>query len=547
MSLIGLPADTELDDEIIGDARAQLRRARARRPFIDLHDLLIALKRHHRVWIALGAVGMAIGMGLSLLQPLHYTATTTVLLAHPSGVDPAQSIQTDADLLEARGVARATVRSLGLRESPDALLSHYSGAIVSNDLLAIRASAGSQGDATRLTNTIAREYLAFRKGVYQHQLAVTTAALQTRKASLETELASLTASIGAAQGAKGAPSAAGGASPLADQLVTRSADVSADLAFIRNAILNATDATTQRISGSGIVDPANAVESSRLKGLVRNAASGLAGGLFIGVGLVVFLAAVSDRAWRRADVARALHAPVAQSIGSLKISRSMPLTRLRTDLENPSSELEQVAGYVRSSIELESGREASLAVVSVDSVQASALVVGALARDLAREGAHILLVDFSTGSALAELLNFEPGVPAAAVVDAFPGTIRVADPRAASAPIGGGHFDAAPPPGLMHPPPDVVLVLAELDPALGAQRLRYWTSGAVVVVTAARSTVGTLVSTAEMLRAAAIEVRSAVLVGADRYDDTLGHVFNSDQERVPDPDPVPPNISGQWS
>ena len=65
-------------------------------------------------------------------------------------------------------------------------------------------------------------------------------------------------------------------------------------------------------------------------------------------------------------------------------------------------------------------------------------------------------------------------------------------------------------------------MLAELDPAVGARGLRYWTSGAVAVVTAGRSAVGTLVSTTEMLRAVAIDVRSAVLVGADRYDDTLG-------------------------
>jgi capsular polysaccharide biosynthesis protein len=547
MSLLGIPTDTALDDETIGDAGAQVRRANARRPFIDIRDLLIALKRRHRVLLALGAVGMATGIGLSLLQPPQFSATTTLLLSHPSGVDPAHSIQTDADLLEARGVARAAVKSLGLHESPDALLLHYSGAVVSDDLLAIRASAGSQADATRMTNTIAREYLAFRKQVYERQLKVTIAALESRKASLETELASLTASIGAAQGANSGGSTTGGASPLADQLVTRSADVSADLAFVRSAILNATDATTQRISGSGIVDPANAVESSRLKGLVRNAATGLAGGLFLGVGLVVFLAAISDRAWRRADVASALQAPVAQSIRSMKIPGPTPLTRLRTNLEAPSGELEQVARYLRSSIELESGREASLAVVSVDSVQASALIVGALALDLAREGAQVLLVDFSAESALSELLNCNPGAPAAAVIDPSPGTIRIVDPRAASAVARGGSVDAAPPAGLMHPSPGVVLVLAELDPAFGAQRLRSWTSGAVVVVTAARSAVGTLVSTAEMLRAAAIEVRSAVLVGADRYDDTFGQVLNADSQRVADADPVSPKLSAHWS
>jgi hypothetical protein len=77
---------------------------------------------------------------------------------------------------------------------------------------------------------------------------------------------------------------------------------------------------------------------------------------------------------------------------------------------------------------------------------------------------------------------------------------------------------------------NIVLVVAALHPAKGADHLREWGGDAVALVTAGRSTATTLESNATMIRAAGLHLRSVVLLGSDPSDDSLG-VF--------DPGPAP--------
>lgn len=67
-----------------------------------------------------------------------------------------------------------------------------------------------------------------------------------------------------------------------------------------------------------------------------------------------------------------------------------------------------------------------------------------------------------------------------------------------------------------------MLVLATLDPALGGDHLATWASDAVAVVTAGQSSWTKIHAVGEMLRLAQIRVASAVLVGADSADDSIG-------------------------
>jgi hypothetical protein len=69
---------------------------------------------------------------------------------------------------------------------------------------------------------------------------------------------------------------------------------------------------------------------------------------------------------------------------------------------------------------------------------------------------------------------------------------------------------------------DLLLTLAPLDPALGGEHLATWTADAVVVVTAGRSSWTKIHAAGEMVRLAGTRVASAVLVDADKSDDSLG-------------------------
>ena len=69
---------------------------------------------------------------------------------------------------------------------------------------------------------------------------------------------------------------------------------------------------------------------------------------------------------------------------------------------------------------------------------------------------------------------------------------------------------------------DVLLTLAALDPMLGAEHLATWAADVVVIVTAGKSSWTRLRAVGEMVRLAGMRTVSAVLVGADKTDESLG-------------------------
>jgi hypothetical protein len=71
---------------------------------------------------------------------------------------------------------------------------------------------------------------------------------------------------------------------------------------------------------------------------------------------------------------------------------------------------------------------------------------------------------------------------------------------------------------------DILITMAVLDPAVGADHLSTWTKEAVAVVTAGASTTVKLHTTGEMVRGVGIHLASAILLGADSADESLGVV-----------------------
>jgi hypothetical protein len=69
---------------------------------------------------------------------------------------------------------------------------------------------------------------------------------------------------------------------------------------------------------------------------------------------------------------------------------------------------------------------------------------------------------------------------------------------------------------------DMLLTLAPLDPGLGGEHLSGWTTTLVAMVTAGSSSAQRIFAVGEMIRQAGIEVASAVLIGADKGDESLG-------------------------
>jgi hypothetical protein len=69
---------------------------------------------------------------------------------------------------------------------------------------------------------------------------------------------------------------------------------------------------------------------------------------------------------------------------------------------------------------------------------------------------------------------------------------------------------------------DLLLTLVTLDPSIGADHVASWASRAVAVVTVGRSSWAKVHGVGEMVRLAGVSLVSAVLVGVDKNDESLG-------------------------
>jgi hypothetical protein len=69
---------------------------------------------------------------------------------------------------------------------------------------------------------------------------------------------------------------------------------------------------------------------------------------------------------------------------------------------------------------------------------------------------------------------------------------------------------------------DLLLTVAELDPASGADYLATWATDAVAIITAGHTHGTHAHAVGEMLRLSGVRLNSSVVVGADDADDSLG-------------------------
>jgi hypothetical protein len=185
---------------------------------------------------------------------------------------------------------------------------------------------------------------------------------------------------------------------------------------------------------------------------------------------------------------------------------------------------------------------ASLAVVPVDDPQVAAASLVALAISFAEQmSLKVMVADLYRGSPAARLLGVsEPGVHS---VNLDGAEMAVAVTHSDDiTPIGPISFPAAPPQAApcdeklatAFRSADLLLTLAGLDPAVGGEHLATWATTAVAVVTAGRSSATRIQAVGEMIRLARMRLDSAVLVGAERTDETLGVIHAPGHQYQPD-------------
>jgi capsular polysaccharide biosynthesis protein len=501
-------------------------------PITTVSFLVAGLRRRWRLWVATSVAGIVVAIAFSMAVPPDHSATTTLLLDHPESTDPTRAMATDAELIKTRTVAQRVIRRLGLGMPERELISTYQVTALSDQILQLRVTGPTPAEAVRRANAVTEEFLGFRRGELERQAKVVVDTLEERKGALTSELATVNDRINAF------PTGAGDAAvrELGD-LLTRRAVLDDQIAQLRQRIDAAILDPTLIVERSRVIDPAASDDRSPLKALVANMAAGLVGGLAVGAGWVVIHEVItSDRIRRREDVVAALGVPVPVSIRSLRGSLSAQRRRFRRQLRKPRSDVSRVVRHLRRCLSSQGTGVPALAVVSVDTDGPAALGVASTGIELLNEGKNVLLVDLSSSSALARVLDvpadrtstLRPRRTSSALRIAFPPP----DVHGTTGRRSERELDA-----LGHQA-DVVLVLATVDPAGGAWHLFEWATTAVAVVMPGRTTATALRSTAELVRAAGLDLDSAILVGAEATDDSVGLTNTAEPTAAVDAPPL---------
>lgn len=532
--------DGDADDTraagVLGDEAAEL---------VNLGFFRAALRRGRHVWVALAVLGLLVGVASSTLHPPGSSATTTFLLAVGPEAQPGTAILNDQAIAQSRGVAAIARHELGLRTSIDGLLATYTATVVTDRIMRITVTAPSSHEAVRRANAIGSAFLTFRAQQLRAQQRLQAAALSAVVEQSEQRVRAIEARIAQVAAQPRSPSQRSQLSTLRASADRARSALSVLKTQVDDADATSQDTTAAMIGQSAVLDAASPVAHSRFKPLILSGLVGLLIGLIVGVSLIVVRALVSDRLRRRDDVAMALGAPVRVSIPAVPRLRRW-FARLGGRAGRPGHGTDRgvapVVALLRDALPDE--QPAALAVVPVDDPRVAATSLIALADSLSATGARVVVADLCAGAPAARLVGVSTSGVHEARRDDTPLHVIVPDAAevAPAGPFGTvSRTDrpaAADERATVCASADVVLTLLALDPASADDRLRTWAADAVVFVTAGRSSWTKVRAVGEMVRLAGARLVAAVLVGADRWDETLGSTVS------PRPRPVATRLAG---
>jgi hypothetical protein len=487
-----------------------------RRPptLVSLHFIRSALRRRWLVCALSAVLGLLVATAALIAFPVAHHAKASLVLAHEPEVDPTRAMATDVSLLRTRTVASQTIARLGLTTTPDEFLKSVTVVPVSAELMELTLIAPTDAEAVRRLDALMSVYLKFRAEQLSARSNSLVAGMQQRIETLQKEVAGLSRRIDQLSAANSAS-----ASKLSDTISQRSY-VQGRIDTLRQSIEDATLQNTAVVQSSAVLDPAAAELGGAKRRMALALASGLIGGAALGCGMVLFFAITSDRLRRRSDVAAALEVPVPVSVGRITPlpKRWLWFPHLRTIDGRRGDDRQRLAHAIEMElpVPMRSGR---LAVVCIDNADEVRTAIAAGAIDLAARGCKVTLIELTKDDGSLDL-GVVPSIPRPTPMPTVlrPRGIPELASSAADLSAIGMHDVSATSLDLS----DAILVLADLDPSVGADYLRAWTHRVIVVVTAGRSSAESVRTAADLVRTAGLELRVAALLHTERTDDSSG-------------------------
>ncbi|MEU3241446.1 Wzz/FepE/Etk N-terminal domain-containing protein [Streptomyces sp. NPDC006875] len=451
-------------------------------PLLDLHALVVAVRRRRRLWGSMALLGLLVGAAVAVLMPTPPTAVAKVLVAHQEDQpnDPGTLIRTDVALLQTTRIADQALRSLDSREKPEDFMRDYTGVGLTNNLMQITVTADSDAEAVSRAKALADAFVADHVKRIQAAADAESKALLDQRDRMQTELAQVNKAIG-----KGTPESGPGTSANLESLFARRAELTSRITDFAQRAAEARVGTPQLVAGTQIVDAPRAVKHSLPKTAATDAAIGLVLGLVLGLAAAAVGTVVADRPVLRRDIAANLGASVIAELPR-RTPRLWGRRRVRAARERLTTSL---ARTVRGSADpvslLELGCARGASVIALD-----------LARALAADG-PVAVVDGLPGRQLAGRRP-RPGDPAV-----------VSGERAADM-----------------PPQERRLGVGSVAPGTAWTDLQYLGTQTVLVVRAGHGSAAWLHTVARQLADQRIPVIGVVLIDPDRRDRTDGTLWD---------------------
>lgn len=507
----GLPESLWSYDFLVPEERAAQETPTG---LVDLGYLGAAWRRSRRLWVSFAVVGFIIGAGLFVTMKPGYSATANVILTNDPALDAPTAIQNASEIAQEPAVAKLALKNLGL---PGDKLP-YSVTVVDYQILSISLSAPTGAEAVREVDAVANAFLTIRN---QADKAFVTATLKGESAELAQDQQAVKAVDEQLSQVSATPTTSAQKQQVANLQAQRTAAADA-LATLQQKQTNLKLTEADMRSGSSLLSTSLPVSAGGKKVILEYVAGPFFGALVLGLGIVAVRAVLSDRLFRRDDVAVALDAPVRVSVsstGSPRESRGKQVGR--------ETDLNRVAEFLRSSVPVSSQGPAALVVAAVDDPDFAATALVLAAGSYAREGKRVAMADLAGGALAKHFEVTESGVHAvdteagrAVLVLPDPGQAAPIGPRSRGTALGTATEEVA----ATYSRCDIMLTLALLDLTTGADHLATWSGDAVAVITAGASSVARVQSAGEMIRHAGVRLVAGILLGADKKDESLGLV-----------------------
>jgi capsular polysaccharide biosynthesis protein len=496
---------------------------------VNLRFIKAAIWRSAWFVSILAAVGLIGGYAYFVKYPRSYQAAASVLITLTPSEDPLTTSSNNQAIAQTSPVAALAMHQLGLSQSASSFLHTYSVVSITSRLLTVTASGSSADQAALRASAVANAFLTVRANEMRAQQSFVAASINQQIAQANQQVDSIDAQIAQLSSAQQSQlgtlrtERTGAANTLSNLQQAAAYNQSTTLPTLTAALKNS------QVLG---VTP---LPFRKKKILITYLAIGLIAGLAVGLAIVIIRALLSDRLRRRDDIAYVLGAPVRLSVrtlGKRRRLRPWPGRGAKRNLDR-----RRAVTYLHSAVLRRVNGQVGLVIVAVDNAPVVARVVAALATSYARDGTQVVIADLSHGAHLAHLSGVKkPGVhPVSREGVNF--TIAVPDrddatPVGPLPPLTSSARPAQAGDALVAPDvaADLLLTLATIDPALGGDHLATWATNAVVVVTAGQSSAERIHGVGEMIRLAGMRLDSAVLIGADKGDESIGLMSRTDEQ-----------------